>query len=298
MQLQGCTVRKLTPRIGAEISGIDVNALTDDEFRQLRSIWVENLVVVIRDQRMTPAQQVSFGQRFGELRVSHNPRVRHSEHPEIAILLNDETSQNAVGDMWHTDGSGDPEPPSASMLYMLEPAPDGGGDTLFASAEMAYDSLSESMKAYLETLTAIHDRHHAMRGQKGVYAQQPGDGAPVAEHPVIRTHPESGRKGIYVNRAWTTRIVQLAAAESDALLAFLCTHIEDPLNQCRIRYAAGSIALWDNRSAQHLALWDYFPNRRLAHRVMIAGTRPFLNLNDDLNDRAPAADKQSIYASV
>ncbi|HEY3813478.1 MAG TPA: TauD/TfdA family dioxygenase [Caulobacteraceae bacterium] len=270
-------VRMLAPRIGAEVLDVDVNALTDAEFAEIRRLWVENLVIFFRDQNMTPAQHVAFGKRFGDLRVSHNPRIHHPEHPEIAVMLNDENSKNAVGDLWHTDGSGDPEPPSASMLYMHEIPPNGGGDTLFASTQLAYDTLSDSLKAYLETLTAIHDRQHVMRGQTGIYAQQLGDGAPVTEHPVIRTHPESGKKGVYVNRGWTTHIVQLKKPESDAVLAFLFEHIEQPLNQCRFKWQPGSIALWDNRSAHHLALWDYHPHRRLAHRIMVAGDRPYLH---------------------
>ena len=291
MQNPRFNVRMLAPEIGAEILDVDVNKLTDEEFAELRRLWVENLVIFFRDQKMTPAQQVAFGRRFGELRVSHNPRVHHPEHPEIAVLLNDETAKNAVGDMWHTDGSGDFEPPMASMLYMHEIPPGGGGDTLFASTQLAYASLSESMKTYLESLTAIHDRHYAMRSQYGIYAQQSGDGAPVVEHPVVRTHPESGKKGLYVNRAWTTHIVQLKKAESDALLAFLFNHIEQPLHQCRFKYEPSSIALWDNRSAQHLALWDYFPHRRLAHRVMVAGDRPFLHSPAARTEQARISDR-------
>lgn len=276
MLKQQLNVRKLTPEIGAEIFDVDVNALTDEEFAAIRRLWVENLVVVFRDQRMTPAQHVAFARRFGDPYISLNPRLHHPEYPEIAVLLNDETAKNAVGDMWHTDGSGEPEPPMASMFYMHE-IPPNGGDTLFASTQMAYNSLSKSMRSYLEGLTAVHDRVHAMRAQYGIYAIQSDEVTPVAEHPVVRTHPESGKKGLFVNRAYTTHIVQLKKAESDALLAFLFEHIEQPLHQCRVKYENGTIALWDNRSAHHLALWDYFPHRRLAHRIMIAGDRPFFH---------------------
>jgi len=277
MQQSRFNVRMSAPGIGVEVLDVDVNALSDEDFAEVRRLWVENIVIFFRNQKLTPAQMVAFSRRFGEPFISYNKRIHHPEYPEIAVLLSDENSKNAVGDMWHTDGSGDPEPPMASMFYMHEIPPMGGGDTLFASTQKAYDTLSESMKVYLKSLTAIHDRVHAMRAMTGVYAQQAGDNAPVSEHPVVRTHPETGRKGLFVNRAYTSHIVQLKKAESDALLHFLFDHIEQPLNQCRFKYENGSIALWDNRSAHHLALFDYFPNRRLAHRIMIAGDRPFLH---------------------
>lgn len=277
MQKTRFNTQMMAPGIGVEVLDIDVKALSNEEFAEIRRLWVENLVIFFRDQNLTPAQLVAFSERFGKSFISYNKRIHHPEYPEIAVLLADENSTNAVGDLWHSDGSGDPEPPMASLFYMRETAPFGGGDTLFASTQMAYDSLSESMKTYLESLTAIHDRLHAMRTATGAYAQKSEDNAPVTEHPVVRTHPETGRKGLFVNRAYTSHIVQLKKAESDALLAFLFDHIEQPLNQCRFKYANGSIALWDNRSAHHLALFDYFPHRRLAHRIMIAGDRPYLH---------------------
>ncbi len=267
--------RKLTPVIGVEILNVDIKALNDDEFAEIRRLWVENQVIFFRNQELTPAQMVSFSRRIGEPFESYNKRIQHHEFPEIAVLLSDEHSVSAVGDVWHSDGSGDPEPPMASFFYMRE-TPPVGGDTLFASSQKAYDMLSESMKGYVEGLTAVHDRVYAMRTATGTYAQKSNDNAPVTEHPVVRTHPETGRKGLFVNRAYTSHIVQLVRAESDALLRFLFEHIEQPLNQCRFRYDNGSIAIWDNRSAQHLASFDYHPHRRLAHRIMIAGDKPFL----------------------
>ncbi len=285
-------VKMLSPRIGAEVLDVDVNTLTDEAFAEIRRLWVENLVIFFRDQKMTPAQHVQFSRRFGKPYISHNPRLHHPEYPEIAVLLNDHTAKNAVGDMWHSDGSGDVEPPMASMFYIHEIPPNGGGDTLFASTQLAYDTLSESMKVFLAGLTAVHDRIHAMRSQKGVYAHQPGDNAPMSVHPVVQAHPESGKKGLFINRAYTSRIVELKQEESDALLAFLFNHIEQPLNQCRFKYEPGSIALWDNRSAQHLALWDYFPHRRLAQRIMITGDLPYTGVpveRADVEDRLARA---------
>jgi taurine dioxygenase len=262
---------------------------------------LENLVVVFRNSKLTPAQQIAFGRRFGKPTLSYSSRVPFPDHPELAVLLHDETSKTVVGDMWHSDGSVETEPPSATMLYMLEPAPNGGGDTLFTSTQLAYDSLSESMKNFLGSLTAVHDRKYPMlwvalrskrwlwrtaaaapqsleRGGAGperhVRSWPSSEVGPPPEHPVVRTHPETGKKGLFVNRSSTSHIVQLEKAESDVILSFLYDHIEQPIHQCRVKWEAGSLTLWDNRSAQHLALGDYFPHRRLAHRLMIAGDRP------------------------
>lgn len=275
MQYDRFKTRMLTPNFGIEVLEVDLGQITDEDFAAIRHLWVNNLVMFFRDQKLTPAQMVALGRRIGEPFISYNKRIHHPEFPEIAVLLSDENSQSAVGDVWHSDGSGDAEPPMGSLFYMHE-TPPVGGDTFFASTQKAYDSLSESLKTFLETLTAVHDRVHAMRTATGAYAQKAEDNAPTTEHPVVRTHPETGRKGLFVNRAYTSHIVQLKGAESDVLLNFLFDHIEQPAHQCRFRYENGSIALWDNRSAQHLAMFDYHPNRRLAHRIMIAGDRPYL----------------------
>jgi taurine dioxygenase len=159
-----------------------------------------------------------------------------------------------------------------SILYMHE-LPPVGGDTLFASMHAAYDALSDAMKRFLEGLTAMHEGEHVYRGRYGV--KDEGRVFPKAEHPVIRTHPVSGRKALFVNRGFTTRIVQLQRLESDALLQLLFRHIETPEFQCRFRWRERSVAFWDNRSVQHHALWDYFPQRRHGHRVTIRGDKPF-----------------------
>jgi taurine dioxygenase len=268
------TIQKLTPRIGAELLGIDVNSLTDELVAEIRNALLDNLVVFLRDQQLTPNQHAAFGRRFGKLALNGNPRSRLADIPEVTFVENNEKSKGAVGDMWHSDGAADAEPPMGSILYMHEVPPNGGGDTMFASTYAAYDALSERMKQFLDGLTAINDRQYALRGQHGIYSQQPGDQTPVAEHPVVRVHPETGLKGLYVNRAYTNRIVQLDKPQSDAILSSLFEHIESPLFQCRFKWRPGSIAFWDNRCAQHYAVWDYFPQRRYAHRVTIAGERP------------------------
>ena len=148
-----------------------------------------------------------------------------------------------------------------------------GGDTLFASMYAAYEALSDPMRRFLGGLTAIHDGARNYEGRQA--APERSAGFPHAEHPVIRTHPETGRKALFVNRMFTTRLVRLEKRESDAILEMLFKHIENPEFQCRFRWQPNSIAFWDNRSTQHLALWDYFPHRRYGHRVTIAGDKPF-----------------------
>jgi taurine dioxygenase len=177
-----------------------------------------------------------------------------------------------AGEDWHSDVSCDPEPPMGSVLYMKE-LPAVGGDTLFASMYAAYDALSEPMKRMLEGMTALHRGEHVYRGRYGV--NDAGRVFPEAEHPVIRTHPVSGRKALFVNRFFTTRIVQLSRLESEGVLGMLYRHIETPEFHCRFRWRVNSVAFWDNRCAQHHALWDYYPQRRHGHRVTIKGARPF-----------------------
>jgi taurine dioxygenase len=159
-----------------------------------------------------------------------------------------------------------------SILYLSE-VPPVGGDTLFASMYAAYEALSDSMQRFLGGLTAIHD------GARNYEGRQPASGRatefPRAEHPVVRTHPETGRNALFVNRLFTTRLVQLKKRESDAILGTLFRHIENPEFHCRFQWRPNSIAFWDNRCTQHLALWDYYPHRRYGHRVTIAGEKPF-----------------------
>ena len=159
-----------------------------------------------------------------------------------------------------------------SILYLTEMPPDGG-DTLFASMYAAYDKLSAPIKRLVEGLTAIHDGEHGL--SRPLRLRRRRQGFPKAEHPVVRTHPVTGKKALFVNRDFTTRIKELSRLESDALLEMLYRHAETPEFQCRFRWQANSIAFWDNRCVQHHAMWDYFPQRRHGHRVTIKGDRPF-----------------------
>jgi taurine dioxygenase len=267
-------VRPMTPKCGADIHGVDLSRPLDDAgLAEIHRALVEHGVIFFRDQTMTPEQQKAFGRRFGELHIHPAyPRLLEG-HPEIMIIYADATSTRVAGEDWHSDVSCDPEPPLGTILHMLE-VPPVGGDTLFASMYAAYEALSDPMKRLLEGMTAIHDGEHVYRGRyEGVV--QEGQVFPRAEHPVIRTHPVTGRKALFVNRLFTTRIVQLAAAESEAVLGFLFRHVETPELQCRFRWEPGSVAFWDNRAVQHHALWDYYPHRRRGLRVTIRGDKPF-----------------------
>jgi len=264
---------KLTPHCGAEVRGLDLSAPLDDAtVAALEQALAAHGVLFFRGQTLTPEQHKAFGRRFGPLHVHPAwPNILEG-HPEVMVIHADENSKRIAGEDWHSDVSCDEEPPLGTILHIHE-VPPVGGDTLFASMYAAYEALSAPLRAMLDNMTAIHDGEHRYRG----YGR--GDDAgvvyPHAEHPVVRTHPVSRRKGLYVNRFFTTRIVQLSQHESDGLLAMLFRHIETPEFHCRFHWQAGSIAFWDNRCVQHHALWDYFPHRRHGLRVTIKGDKPF-----------------------
>ena len=265
-------VEKLTPHVGGIVSGVDLSKPLDEStFKQVHDALIDNGVVFFRDQHLTPEQQKAFGRLFGELHLHPAAPREVPEHPEILVIHADEKSKHVAGENWHSDVSCDVEPPMGSILYMHE-LPPVGGDTLFASMYAAYEALSEPMKRFLEPLTARHEGEHVYRGRYGL--DDRGKEFPRAEHPVIRTHPVSGRKALFVNGGFTTRIVQLARPESDAVLQFLFRHCETPEFHCRFRWQVNSVAFWDNRCVQHHAMWDYYPQRRHGHRVTIKGDRP------------------------
>jgi taurine dioxygenase len=274
MAYETIEVKKLTPTIGAEIFGADLNQeLGNQQFQEIHDALMENLVIFFRDQKLTPDQQKAFGSRFGRLHVHPAAPGLVEGHPEILVIKADEKSQRVAGEDWHSDVSCDPEPPLGSILYMHEIPANGGGDTLFANTYAAYEALSEPVKRLLDDMTAIHEGEHVYRGRYGV--DDRGKQYPRAEHPVIRTHPVTGRKGLFVNRVFTTRIAQLKRNESNAVLEMLYRHIETPEFHCRFKWQPGSVAFWDNRCAQHHAMWDYYPLRRYGHRVTVCGDKPF-----------------------
>jgi taurine dioxygenase len=266
MPYETIEVTKLTPHIGAEIGGVDLSRPLDNrQFQEVHDALMDNLVIFFRDQHLSREQQKDFARRFGPLMV-HPVKPREGADPEITVIHADETSQHIAGEDWHTDLSFSPVPPMGSILHMRE-LPAVGGDTLFASMYAAYDAFSPTMQAFLSGLTAIHDGEVRFRPIGLV----PRDGDRFAQtgHPIVRAHPVTGRKLLYVNQEFTTRIDGLTRAESDALLRMLYRHIETPEFQCRFRWRENSVAFWDNRCAQHHALWDYYPARRHGYRVTI-----------------------------
>ncbi len=264
--------RKLTPVIGAEIFGVDLSKpLGNQVFQEVHDALMDNLVIFFRDQTVDHESQKAFGRRFGELHV-HPAAPSVEGHPEVMIIHADANSTYVNGEAWHSDVSCEAEPPMGSILH-LETLPEVGGDTMFANMYAAYEALSEPMRRFLAGLTAVHDGEKLYRGR--YTRNDAGKVYPKAEHPVIRTHPVTGRQALFVNSFFTTRINGLRADESDALLAFLFRHIETPEFSCRFRWQPNSIAFWDNRAAQHQALWDYFPNLRHGYRVTVKGDRPF-----------------------
>ena len=265
-------VDKLTPVIGAEISGVDLANLSDRQFDEVSRALAENLVIFFRDQHLKPEQHLDFGRRFGPLHL--HPAAPHAPGlPELMIIHADRDSPRANGEGWHSDVSCDAEPPMGSILY-IRTCPPHGGDTLFANMYAAYEALSDRMKQYLEGMTAIHESEHVYRGLYANYGVVDKDRYPSAEHPVVRTHPVTGRRALFVNRGFTRRLTGVPGDESDGVLRLLFEHMENPLFQCRFRWRANSIAFWDNRCAQHRAMWDYWPHTRSGHRVTVAGDKP------------------------
>ena len=269
-------ITPVTPLIGAEISGIDLSKpLSGNELGAVRQALLNHLVLFFREQDMTVEEQKDFGRQFGDLHI-HPARDRNGldGHPEILYINAGPDTSRVNGDEWHSDVSCDPEPPMGSILRLFE-VPPAGGDTLFANMYAAYDALSDAMKDFLGGLTAIHDGgpNYIDRAKRaGIY--KPDKVFPANEHPVIRTHPETGQKSIYVNRIFTQSIVGLSRDESRAVLDFLFQHIAKPDFQCRFRWEKDSVAFWDNRCTLHHAMWDYYPNIRRGYRVTIKGDRP------------------------
>ena len=268
-------VKPCTPVIGAEIYGVDLTRpLSDEQWNEIHHAFLRHQAIFFREQqRMTPEQQIAFGRRFGELHI--HPAAPHLEgYPEVFVIHAHKDSRYANGEHWHSDVSCDAEPPLGSILQ-IHVLPPCGGDTLFSNMYAAYDDLSPRMKAFLEGLDAVHESEHFYRGRyadRGV--QDAGKVYPSAIHPVIRTHPETGKHSLFVNRTFTTRIEGLPEDESRAILQFLFQHAETPWFQTRFTWRQNDVAMWDNRCTQHMAIWDYWPHERKGHRVTVKGDRP------------------------
>jgi len=261
--------------MGAEVRGLDLaSGLTDAAYRAVRAALLEHQVLFFKEQSEIPAEvQVQIGKMFGEMHV-HPAAPKMQGRPEVFEIHVTRDSKIANGEFWHSDVSCDETPPLGTMLQ-LHILPECGGDTLFASMYAAYEALSSPLKKMLAELSAEHASEHVYRGRysdRGV--DDSGKQYPKATHPIVRTHAETGRKALYVNRTFTTRIIGLERNESNALLEFLFDHCEQVDFQIRFRWEKHDLAFWDNRCAMHRAVWDYWPAERKGRRVTIKGDRP------------------------
>ncbi len=264
--------------LGATVLDIDLaGALTDDVVNQIRQVWLDNGVIFFRDQALDPARFIALARRFGQ--PVEYPFVRGLEgFPEITPVVKLEHERVNFGGVWHSDTSYLERPPMATMLIARE-VPPRGGDTLFADMAAAYEALSPGLKATLDGLRAVNSSRKA-DASRTREDRQKERGAVTnadvleAQHPVVRTHPETGRKSLYVNIGHTQRIVGWTVEESQGLLDYLFRHQISPEFTCRFHWHPGSIALWDNRSVQHYPLNDYHGHRRVMHRITLAGDTP------------------------
>ena len=273
-RLGGARIDRSTP-IGTELPDVQLRDLDEAGFAELHTLIAERGVLFFRDQQMTLEEQVAIGRQLGELHI--HPAAKAPEgFPEVLVVHTDAESKYTAGNGWHTDVSCDERPPGLSMLR-IEQTPPAGGDTLWASMYEAYDTLSPSMQEYLLTLTAIHSGDKAYIGRYSKRVERVD--YPVNVHPVVRTHPISGRRALYVNSGFTVRIKELTPRESDALLDMLYDHIAYGVRfQVRFNWEPHSIAIWDNRCVQHHASWDYYPETRSGYRVTTRGEVPYLEV--------------------
>ncbi|MFN0300652.1 MAG: TauD/TfdA dioxygenase family protein [Burkholderiales bacterium] len=271
-------IQRIAGALGAEISGVDLREPIDDALMaRIRAVWLEHLVIFFRDQALTTGQFLAFAKRIGQ--VIEYPFVKGlPDFPEVIPVVKLEHERVNFGGLWHSDTTYLETPPMASMLIALE-VPPFGGDTLFANMYAAFEALSPGMQAMLQTLKGVSssakaDASRTREDRIKTDARAEARNEYVAEHPVVRTHPETGRKALYVNVGHTIRFQDMTEEESAPLLQFLFKHQVRPEFTCRFSWRPGSIALWDNRCAQHNPINDYHGYRRVMHRVTLAGDRP------------------------
>lgn len=268
-------IAPVSPALGAEITDVQISELTDSEFDAIREAFLDRSVVFFRDQELTPEEHIEFALRWGEIDINaYFGRVEG--HPEIAEVLKEPDQRGNIGGAWHTDHSYDDAPALGSILRAVEVPPEGG-DTLFASMGAAYDSLSPDFQEMLAPLRAFHtngDVFSQERLERAGFAgriSNPDNEVRTATHPVVISHPETGRKLLYVNPGFTRRIEGFSPAESKALLDFLYAQASVPTRTIRFRWRPGSVAFWDNRATWHWALDDYPGQRRYLHRITVSG---------------------------
>jgi taurine dioxygenase len=271
-------VSRIAGALGAEIHGVDLSTpLAAQLIAAIREVFLEHLVIFFRDQQLTPAQFIAFARSMGA--PVEYPFVRGlPDYPEIIEVKKLEHERVNFGGIWHTDTAYLEMPPLGSMLLARE-VPPFGGDTEFANQYLAYDALSPGMKRLLDGLVAVHssakaDVTRTREDRLRTDAREDTRREYIAEHPVVRTHPETGRRSLYVNIAHTVRFKDMTEEESAALLSYLHQHQIRPEFTCRFRWQVGSLAFWDNRCALHNPINDYHGFRRVMHRITLAGDKP------------------------
>ena len=282
MTEQIINVRPVAGSLGAEVFGADLaRNFTNEVYDTIHQAFLDYQVLFIRDQKLTPPQQAAFARRFGPL--NDYPFVQGLEEaPEIIEIIKEPHETKNFGGVWHSDTTYLEEPPMGTSLYALE-VPSKGGDTMFANMYQAYETLSDGLKKMIDPLIGVSSaalrrtggRAAGMDYKSSMTATNLDKANEItAEHPVVRTHPETGRKALYVNSAHTVRFAGMTEEESKPLIDFLITHAVRPEFTCRFHWEAETLAIWDNRCVQHFAINDYHGERRRVHRATITGDRP------------------------
>jgi taurine dioxygenase len=284
MQYNRIRVEPVTGTIGAEISNVDLSSLDAETTAEIRAAFLKHVVVFFRDQPLDIDQLKAFTSNFGEFGIE--PYVKTmTEHPEVIAVVKEADEVNTInfGGHWHSDWSFQEAPPMATILHGQD-IPPFGGDTVFNNMYLAYETLSEGMKAIVDPLIAIHSARRPYGTGKSILGNKKRKSMTIihseeaheeVEHPVVRTHPETGRKALFVNPVYTIRLKGMSETDSKEILEKLFRHSVNEIFTCRFRWQKHSLAMWDNRCAMHLALNDYDGYRRALHRTTVAGDRPF-----------------------
>ena len=269
------TCKPFAPNLGAEIYGVDLSQdLPKEQFLEIRAAFLKYQVLFFKEQKeISPEQQVAFGKRFGDLHT-HPAAPTMPGHPEIFEIHATKDSKIANGEFWHSDVSCDEIPPLGTILQ-IHIVPECGGDTMFSNMYSAYDSLSPPFQDMIRKLTALHSSEHIYMNRYSDRGKSNEDiKCPEAIHPVVRTHHDTGKRALFVNRTFTTKINEVSVQESNFILELLFEHAEHIDHQIRFRWSQNDVAFWDNRCCMHRAIWDYWPAERKGRRVTIKGDRP------------------------
>lgn len=265
-------VRPIAGSMGAELHGVDLSHVDDSTFGEIHQALLDHGAIFFRDQKITPPQQMAFAKRWGEIHLHpHMPCL--PDNPGIIEIVKKEDDTVAFGGNWHTDQMFTDTPARVTMLYAKQ-VPAAGGDTLYANLYQAYDTLSDGMKAMIEDLRTISQYDKKKKRPAFMTPTEMDVPAPEVEHPLVRRHPETGRKALYISyEGITRRIAGMTEAESRPILSYLLNHAIRPEFTCRFRWQVGSLAVWDNRRALHFPINDYNGHRRVMHRITVKGER-------------------------